>query len=65
VVGVAEADAAVGGALTDGDGLTDSDFDGVGELLGDLDGDGDGAGDFDRVRLGDGLIDRSWSPSCP
>jgi hypothetical protein len=64
VVGAAEADAAVGEMLADADGLTDSDFDGVADMLGDLDCDFDGLGDFDCVRLGDALFDSS-SPTCP
>jgi hypothetical protein len=71
VVGAAVGDAAVGemladsDGLTDWDGLTDSDFDGVGDMLGDLDGDFDGLADFDGVRLGDALFDSWLSPSCP
>jgi hypothetical protein len=45
------------------DGLVD--FEGVGDMLGDLDGDFDGVADFVGVRIGDGLFDFSWSPSCP
>jgi len=68
LLAVADGAAAVCEALADGltdDGLTEADFEGVGDMLGDLDGDFDGVGDLDGVRLGDGLLDLSWSPSCP
>jgi hypothetical protein len=65
VVGAVEGDAAVGEMLADAEGLTDSDFDGVGDMLGDLDGDFDGLADFDGVRLGDALFDLWLSSSCP